>query len=362
MDTAFQFTDYGEKWREHRKIFHQEMNAIGAQRLRPHQSQASQRFLKRLLVNSDSGGASVVEQVREYVLIAGEISVSITYGFQQVSRTQHDAHLSQNAIDPLVQLLSTGGTFLVDVIPILRYLPSWATGASFKRKAKLWNNLRQQMFDATFGEVKTDRSSGIAAPSFTSFCLNNIDPSKDIPKQEEDINHVAGSIYAAAGETVIAVLSTCIHILLNHPEAVKRAQKEMNEVLGFGILPTFDDERVLPFTKSLILEMQRWKSPTPLGLPHVSTDDLTYKEYRIPKGSIVLGNSFVCPGRFVAEASIWVILSSLIAAFNFRRVDETGGPSHSFQTGLLRIPNEFKVRFEPRSEAMRSLISELHEG
>ncbi|KAF9038096.1 cytochrome P450 [Panaeolus papilionaceus] len=155
---------------------------------------------------------------------------------------------------------------------------------------------------------------------------------------------------------------------------------------------------------SLILEIQRWRALVPLGIPHVSTEEVIYKGYRIPKGSIILGNSLgilhdeqafkdahlfkpnryltldgksidksvmepsvaifgygrrVCPGRYVAEASIWIILSSLIAAFNFHHVDETGGPDHEFQIGLLRVPNEFRARFEPRSEAIQTLIEKF---
>lgn len=58
---------------------------------------------------------------------------------------------------------------------------------------------------------------------------------------------------------------SAVHLLLNHPEAVKRAQMEMDEVLGIGNLPTYEDENGLPITSSLIKEIQRWRSPIPLG-------------------------------------------------------------------------------------------------
>ena len=50
-----------------------------------------------------------------------------------------------------------------------------------------------------------------------------------------------------------------------YPEAQKRAQEEMDSVLGHGRLPRFGDEDALPYLKAVLYELLRWSPPAPLG-------------------------------------------------------------------------------------------------
>ena len=42
------------------------------------------------------------------------------------------------------------GAFLVDALPILKYVPSWFPGAGFQRKAREWKQLTRDMYCAPF--------------------------------------------------------------------------------------------------------------------------------------------------------------------------------------------------------------------
>ena len=46
------------------------------------------------------------------------------------------------------------GAFLVDLFPILKYVPSWFPGASFQKKAARWRELNHIMADRPFREVQ----------------------------------------------------------------------------------------------------------------------------------------------------------------------------------------------------------------
>ena len=46
------------------------------------------------------------------------------------------------------------GTYLVDYIPILKYVPSWMPGASFKRTAREGHRLSVEMLESQFKIVK----------------------------------------------------------------------------------------------------------------------------------------------------------------------------------------------------------------
>ena len=66
--------------------------------------------------------------------------------------------------DPVVSVVDTAteqfslatspGAFLVDVFPVLRYVPSWFPGASFQKKAIEWKRVIEQMADVPHEFVK----------------------------------------------------------------------------------------------------------------------------------------------------------------------------------------------------------------
>lgn len=45
------------------------------------------------------------------------------------------------------------GSFLVDLIPALKYVPSWFPGASFKKQAALWAEVNQRVVELPFNHV-----------------------------------------------------------------------------------------------------------------------------------------------------------------------------------------------------------------
>jgi hypothetical protein len=54
-----------------------------------------------------------------------------------------------NAEEALYGLAEAGipGTFLVDFLPFLKYVPNWFPGATFKRKADRWNKVNKTALD-----------------------------------------------------------------------------------------------------------------------------------------------------------------------------------------------------------------------
>jgi cytochrome P450 len=50
-----------------------------------------------------------------------------------------------------------------------------------------------------------------------------------------------------------------------HPDAVKKAQAEIDAVVGNDRLPTFADREHLPYVDALCKEVLRWNSVVPTG-------------------------------------------------------------------------------------------------
>jgi hypothetical protein len=93
-----------------------------------------------------------------------------------------------------------------------------------------------------------------------------------------------------------------------HPEVQKKAQAELDRVLG-GRLPEFSDKPHLPYVNALMKEAARWQPVTPLGTcpstagiyiiqispiaaAHMSSEADVYNGYYIPKGTYVFGNAW----------------------------------------------------------------------
>ena len=73
-----------------------------------------------------------------------------------------------------------------------------------------------------------------------------------------------------------------------HPIIQKRAQHELDLVVGSDSLPTCDDLQHLPYCQALFLEVLRWRPTLPLGIPHRLMVNDEYNGYQIPAGSMVV--------------------------------------------------------------------------
>jgi cytochrome P450 len=70
-----------------------------------------------------------------------------------------------------------------------------------------------------------------------------------------------------------------------HPEKQRKAQEEIDRIIGCDRLPAFQDRESLVYVEAIYRETFRWLPPLPMIVPHVAEADDVYKGYFIPKGS-----------------------------------------------------------------------------
>lgn len=75
-----------------------------------------------------------------------------------------------------------------------------------------------------------------------------------------------------------------------YPEVARRAQEEIDRVIGTDRLPSIDDRENLPYVDAVVKEALRWHPVAPFGVAHLTTEDDIYRGYRIPKGAMILPN------------------------------------------------------------------------
>ena len=51
-----------------------------------------------------------------------------------------------------------------------------------------------------------------------------------------------------------------------YPDVMRKAQAEIDAVVGRGRMPTFDDKNNLPYIRAMVKEVLRWRPVGPIGM------------------------------------------------------------------------------------------------
>ena len=77
-----------------------------------------------------------------------------------------------------------------------------------------------------------------------------------------------------------------------HPDVQKKAQAELDAVVGPNRLPELSDRDQLPYVTAIVKETLRWYPAVPLGVAHCTVADDVYRGFFIPAGATVVVNSW----------------------------------------------------------------------
>ncbi|KAJ7708648.1 cytochrome P450 [Mycena rosella] len=395
--------DFSIGERAHRKLFHEAFNVNAVKQFHPQERVAAHRLLRRIL----NDPKDIMQHFRH---LAAGLIMDVTYGIDIRSPGDPYTTLAEEAMYG-VSIATLPGRFLVNTIPALKYVPSWFPGAGFQREAKEWRKVTRELLEMPFAHTKRNIALGSAPPSFTSLRLAALEASPNNKKREHEnlIKNTAANIYAAGSDTTAAALGTFVYAMLANPEAQRKAQAEIDAVLGPGHLPDFADEVSLPYVSAVLKEILRWKNVTPIAIPHFVSVDDDYRGYRIPAGSIVIGNTWailhdeniypdphafkperfllggklnpavrdpevaafgfgrrMCPGRHMATSTLFITIASMLATLDIKKArDEHGNelePSYEFFPGLISPPLPFECSITPRSKKAAETIHAASSG
>ncbi|EGO02937.1 hypothetical protein SERLA73DRAFT_70422 [Serpula lacrymans var. lacrymans S7.3] len=310
--------------------------------------------------------------------------MQITYGHAVESIDDQYIKLADDVLDAALNYGSAGSE-IVDLIPVLKYLPEWMPGAGFKRRAAVVRKLVRAMMQTPFEMVKKKKSLGTCQPCFTLSLLENQKKTHghmDPAEAEEDMIGISQVLYSAGSDTVAVTLHTFILAMAMHPDIYKKAQDEIDQVTGASRLPNIEDRPELPYLNCIMKEVHRWNPPVQLALPHkLMTKDDEYRGYFIPQGTTVIANvrgmlqdpeiypepekfrperfmemtaedaerydprgpvfgfgRRVCPGKLFAGMQFFLAASRITATFDILALpDEHGkGPSAAFNGTIVR--------------------------
>ncbi|KAG9318319.1 cytochrome P450 [Chiua virens] len=368
----FAWAPYGDQWRFQRRLFHQTFRAEASLAFRPIQLRKARQLVLDILRAPRDFSKHISRQV-----FSAAVIMSIVYDYEV--GPGHDPLVApfERGSKLALENLSPERAAIVDAFPFRKFLglPGWFPGASISRNAVITKYCTAQMVEEPFEYVKRSEVKLLRSP-LMSTSLNSLTP---------------------GAETTGSTLQCFMLAMLQHPEVQKRAQAEIDAVVGTNQLPDFDDRSNLPYVEAILLETLRLHPVSPLGVAHASTTDDIYEGMFIPKGSALIPNVWamnyneevypepykfkperflvdgrltdnksidsvgfgfgrrICPGRYTADNSIWISMVSILCAFRIKKpVNEQGEEYDSdpvFTHGVTAVPLPFPCSIVPRLPA-----------
>ncbi|KAF8909745.1 cytochrome P450 [Gymnopilus junonius] len=286
------------------------------------------------------------------------------------------------------------GAYLVDIIPALEYLPPWA--AKWKREGIKWHQHIMKVLEGFNAEVETKMLKGQSPECFVSDLITTKGRHELTDKEAA---WLAGIIFLAGPEALAQTLLYFILAMILYPNVMRKAQAELDDVVGRGRIPTFEDQKKLPYIEAVVRETLRWRPPAPMGVPRNATEDHWYDGYLIPKGATVISNiwdskifldfddfrpdrfldgipeytrsaghtSFgfgkrICVGNDFANQMLYMTVVTILWASNIEKALDSGGkpiiPSkHDFvEAGIAVGPAPFPCKFSARFPDALSIL------
>ncbi|KAI0367633.1 O-methylsterigmatocystin oxidoreductase [Pilatotrama ljubarskyi] len=400
----FVLQGYTLAWRQRRRDFHGAFHPNAILQHRPIHVRENRRFLQRLLKNPE----------RFLPLARHVFSATImdaVYGLKVAEQDDPFVSLAEKVATTFSTIV-VPGRYLVELIPWLRYLPAWLPGARFKRDALRWRSDVAAARDVSYtASLELIMKEAEDRPSIVAALLDKV-LRKEGKVSEEDTERfrdVAGLAYLTGADTTLFSIQAFFLAMVQYPQAQKRAQEELDRVVGPNRLPDFFDRGSLPYIKALVKEVIRWHSVVPLGVSHRAIDEDEYNGYRIPAGSVIVPNAWamsqdptaypepekfrperflkdgqvelevgpdtrdpekfqfgfgrrICPGRHFANDSLFLTVASVLHVFSIEApLGEDGRPvpvAPKIVTDyFLSYPEPFQCRITPRSAQAEALIN-----
>ncbi|XWS14771.1 hypothetical protein CRYUN_Cryun35bG0036900 [Craigia yunnanensis] len=366
--TSLIWAPYGENWRNLRRISSLQLLSTNSLQLLYDTRLDEVRSLLRKLYKDQDRMVELKSALFELMLnvIMRMIAGKRYYGdnVAEVEEANRFREIMRESF------LLAGASNMADFFPLLK----WA-GKNEKRMINL-HKKRDAFTQELIEECRSKMNNGKSYLS-TDKKKNMIEVLLSLQEEEPEnykdvtIRSLMMVLLLAGTDTSAGTLEWAMSFLLNYPEVLEKAQTELDKVVGQGRLMEESDLANLPYLHCIINETMRIKPVGPLLIPHESSNDCVVGGYRIPRGTMLLVNTWAihndptnweeptkfmperfeglegskaafklmpfgsgrrgCPGEGLAMRMVGLTLGSLVQCFEWERigkemVDMTEGP------------------------------------
>ena len=145
------------------------------------------------------------------------------------------------------------------------------------------------LYYGLFAELEEKRKLGKAESCYLDFVLDN---QAKLHMSHDEVVFLGTALMDAGGQTSSTYLHSFVLAMLSFPDVQKKAQDEIDKIIGNDRLPALEDFDNLPYLRAVTDEVHRYRPALPLSVPRIATQDLAYKGYVLPKGSILVLNAW----------------------------------------------------------------------
>lgn len=190
---------------------------------------------------------------------ASALILRLTYGAKIDTGEEEIVRLVyENQVN--VERVAAPGKYLVDVLPILLWLPTWL--APFKQEAAIHRKREVSLFSGLVDDVRKDIEAGKAGESFTRLWLEN---KQKFGLSDLQGTYVLGGLYSAAASTTASLAMSWVLMMVHNPDWLVKLQDEIDRVVGQDRLPEFGDLPQLPTVRAVVKEVARMRPVTAGG-------------------------------------------------------------------------------------------------
>ncbi|KAL7280097.1 hypothetical protein ACG7TL_006512 [Trametes sanguinea] len=295
--------------------------------------------------------------------------------------------------------------FLLEFLPILRYLPFWTPWIGKHMKALAASKEpSRHMIEDEFDEAKARIEQSHEGSCLVSQLLaTHGGGEKDNQLEEQIARNVAANAAEAGADSTVSTMEGFFLAMCLYPEVQEKARADLDAIVGLHRLPDLSDRSSLVYIEAIVKESLRWHNVAPLAIPHITTADDELRGHFIPAGTTVAANVWacmhdpdiypepnkfiperfikdgkmdpdvldpaslvfgfgrrICPGRYYADAGLFMLIASVLHVFKiYPPLDEHGNPvnlEHAQSDGLVSYPETFGCAVKPRSAEAEALI------
>ncbi|KAF9259577.1 cytochrome P450 [Marasmius fiardii PR-910] len=396
------FLPYGAQFQKIRKAFQQYFSRQESFVYMPIQLEES-RLLVRSLMEEP-----IERLVANLYKFTTTIITSAVYGHRITSEDDRFLKIG-SALEQVIIHAGAVGSTPVDLFPWLRYLPSWFPGTYHHTYALRSRPKIQVVYDYPYQFVTEKMSKGEAPHSFLASQLQDLDSNSTEYEQDiEDIKSSSATAFLAGVDTSFSSLMTFLLCMVLNPEKQRKAQKEIDRVIGTDRLPEYSDRESLPYVENVLQEVLRWYPALHFAIPHRVVQDDVYKGMFIPKGAVIFPNARgmsldeniyknphefrperfapksqggneepyftagwgygrrICPGRFLADVSLWLSMATILATLDLSKAKDKDGKEIDFvpkrRVVFAQQFAPFPMEVKPRNDKTAKLIEQATVG
>lgn len=165
----------------------------------------------------------------------------MTY-FRWRTPTADDPQLKQlfEGFNEFAVINQTRAAALIDLFPVLRLLPHFVLPT--QKKARELHKIEKQLYLRHRMKCKTSMKSGTAQPCF---CIHIAAAQEAGGFSDDQAAYISGTLLEAGSDTISSTLYGFVQAMVLFPEVPKKAQEELDRVVGRDRLPEMPDMDLL---------------------------------------------------------------------------------------------------------------------